>query len=102
MQGNRLPDATIGEPGPGWSAWQKDGVPAPPGSYMKVMRHIDDSGELVLFAWYAVLPSGVICSIIPDTHRIDEHEDGTITVTPSIFDAPDGWHGHLVRGEWSE
>lgn len=30
------------------------------------------------------------------------HEDGTITVTPSILDVghPDGWHGFLERGVW--
>lgn len=34
------------------------------------------------------------------THTVTEHEDGTITVSPSIFDAPDGWHGFLERGVW--
>lgn len=33
-------------------------------------------------------------------HDVTEHEDGTITVTPSI-DAP-GWHGYLERGRWRE
>jgi hypothetical protein len=42
-------------------------------------------------------------------HRVIEHEDGTITVSPSIllhdFDDqgnPITWHGYLVQGIWSE
>jgi hypothetical protein len=32
---------------------------------------------------------------------ITEHEDKTITVTPSIwFNSPTGWHGFLERGVW--
>jgi hypothetical protein len=39
-------------------------------------------------------------------HTVIEHEDGTITVTPSIL-ITDGWtkctrHGHLERGVWRE
>lgn len=35
-------------------------------------------------------------------HKVEEHEDGTISVTPSIWD-PDkgGYHGFLTRGVWS-
>lgn len=33
-----------------------------------------------------------------DGHEVVEHEDGTITVSPSI--AGEGFHGHLIRGEW--
>lgn len=33
-------------------------------------------------------------------HEVEEHDDGTITVSPSI--AGDAWHGYLRRGEWSE
>lgn len=39
-------------------------------------------------------------------HTIVEHEDGTITVTPSILfydrDGNPGWHGYLTRGVWEE
>jgi len=38
-------------------------------------------------------------------HEVEEHDDGTITVTPSILiscpPAPD-WHGYLTKGEWRE
>ena len=34
---------------------------------------------------------------------ITEHDDGTVTVDPSIWiNKPDGWHGHLVAGVWRE
>lgn len=33
---------------------------------------------------------------------LEEHEDGTISVTPSIQDVghENGWHGWLTRGIW--
>lgn len=41
----------------------------------------------------------------PRVHRIEEHEDGTITVAPSISlklgDGREVWHGFLQRGVWS-
>jgi hypothetical protein len=36
-------------------------------------------------------------------HSVTEHDDGTITVSPSILD--DGrsvWHGYLERGAWRQ
>ncbi len=37
-------------------------------------------------------------------HQVAEHEDGTITVSPSILIEDDGtghgWHGFLQRGVW--
>lgn len=41
-------------------------------------------------------PSGVLSD-----HQIAEHDDGTITVTPSIL-MPGVWHGYLERGVWRE
>jgi len=38
-------------------------------------------------------------------HEVTEHEDGTITVSPSILieQPPIGtWHGYLERGVWRE
>lgn len=35
-------------------------------------------------------------------HEVEEHDDGTITVTPSILDPdPPDFHGHLLRGVWT-
>jgi len=37
-------------------------------------------------------------------HTVTEHEDGTITVSPSILidDGRSKWHGYLEKGVWRE
>jgi hypothetical protein len=39
-----------------------------------------------------------------EKHDVTEHEDGTITVSPSILlnDGRKIWHGYLERGIWRE
>jgi hypothetical protein len=54
--------------------------------------------------WHACTPSGSLGNL--GGHTITEHEDGTITVSPSIL-VTDGetkkqWHGYLERGVWRE
>lgn len=94
MIGRRLPNADIGADGPGWEAW--DQGRCEPGSYMRVDHSFEDHCEII---WYIVDPAGKVGSL--RTHTIVEHEDGTITVSPSILDpAPGGWHGWLERGVW--
>ncbi len=90
MQGRRLPGTVFGEPGLGWQEWEK----VEPGTYLKAAS---DGGAY----WHITLPSGIQFTLGPQ-HAITEHEDGTITVSPSIYDAPDGWHGYLERGVWRE
>jgi hypothetical protein len=36
------------------------------------------------------------------SHKVEEHEDGTITVSPSILigDGYKSWHGFLEKGIW--
>ncbi len=49
--------------------------------------------------WEIVDPAGAIGRL--DNHTVTEHEDGTITVSPSILNPnPGGWHGFLERGHW--
>lgn len=54
-------------------------------------------------AWVC-LPDGTgPCRL--DGWTLTEHEDGTITTSPSILDKKpdgDGWHGYLERGVWRE
>lgn len=80
-----------------------------PGDYWHDPRH----------GWYAACPmprddEGMIaCLAWLKNHTVTEHEDGTITVSPSIFcgggyppsvptewAAKHTWHGWLERGEW--
>jgi hypothetical protein len=103
----------MGEPGPGWEAWgdgREGSKRAAPGSYMKV-----SIGRRIM--WYIVDPNGEIGSL-GYRHTVTEHEDGTISVTPSILaDDPrpafeqmggagpgaiagPGWHGFLEHGVW--
>lgn len=53
--------------------------------------------------WWARPPlPGFSAGILSD-HQITEHEDGTITVSPSILVEGTGgnsWHGYLERGVW--
>ena len=54
--------------------------------------------------WWIYLPTAGIGRLTK--HNVVEHEDGTITVTPSIAQGRPGkpWdrHGFLTRGEWRE
>jgi hypothetical protein len=55
--------------------------------------------------WFCTTPNGLFGNI--SLHTVTEHEDGTITVSPSILvtsrngRAP-SWHGFLERGVWRE
>jgi hypothetical protein len=51
--------------------------------------------------WMCRTPAGFGGNLI--NHDVTEHEDGTITVSPSILvTTGDGrrWHGYLRRGVW--
>jgi len=111
MQGTRLPDAVMGEPGAGWEAWESATCVA--GSYMKVTSRRHDGTETV--RWYIKDPLGDIGSITSRRFSVVEHENGTITVAPSIDnkrqgddsehfadirDGRQGWHGWLERDAW--
>jgi hypothetical protein len=70
-----------------------DGIPDP-GSYWNDKR----DGE-----WYGMTPNGHMANLA--AHTVTEHEDRTITVSPSILvnrGMPGEWHGYLERGVWRE
>jgi hypothetical protein len=52
---------------------------------------------------WCVRPPGQHAGGIPN-HDVTEHDDGTITVYPSIVlyetDGGIAWHGYLTGGEW--
>lgn len=66
-----------------------------PGDYGKI-------GDI----WYGCTPNGHLGNL--KNHEVVEHEDGTITVSPSILvgyegaDGNDSWHGYLEHGVWRE
>lgn len=58
-------------------------------------------------AWYLNLPDCGLANLA--NHAIEEHEDGTISATPSILvkghkdnGEPVERHGYLTKGVWSE
>lgn len=84
MEGRRLPDESD------WSSQHQ------PGSYWK-----RNGG------WFAITPNGHLGNL--SNHTVTEHEDGTITVSPSILvsttspnkgNSVELWHGYLERGTW--
>ncbi len=67
--------------------------PCGPGDYFQ-----DRDGS-----WRGESPNGL--PVWLKTHAVTEHEDGTITVSPSILVGDRGkkqWHGYLERGIWRE
>lgn len=52
--------------------------------------------------WYARPPGSHAGNL--SQHDVTEHEDGTITVAPSILitNSDGKWHGYLERGVWRE
>lgn len=77
-------------------------------------KHTNDEGDLMLQpgeygwhpagdGWYCCTPNGHFGNL--KSHDVTEHEDGTITVSPSILvsgEAGELWHGYLERGVWRE
>lgn len=54
--------------------------------------------------WQVCCPDGSEGSLSPENHTVIEHEDGTITVSPSIDISKrkaGAYHGFLQRGVWS-
>jgi hypothetical protein len=51
--------------------------------------------------WQVTAPDGSVGSVNPSVHQVVEHDDGTITVSPSLNFAArraGAWHGWLRRG----
>lgn len=82
--------------------------------------YLNENGELVMAPgdygkhsngiWFARCPDPEISMGSLEAHEVVEHEDGTITVQPSILISYDygdppvqkRWHGFLERGVWRE
>ena len=84
MEGaNTTPGRRIYPDAEGWFTIQ-------PGDYVKAV-----DGTWIAWAPGDRAPGGL------QKHEITEHQDGTITVTPSIL-TPSGWHGYLQAGIWTK
>lgn len=75
-------------------------------------KRVEWASQILAPGEYAKSPDGVWRCATPNGHAgnlglhdVIEHEDGTITVSPSIqvLTVPDNvelWHGYLERGVW--
>ena len=69
-----------------------------------------DYGKLSDGSWYGSPPAAIDTDGFPllanlSKHNVTEHDDGTITVSPSILITSwngKSWHGFLERGVWRE
>lgn len=65
-----------------------------------------EPGEYALIngEWYGCTPDGRLAGL--RLHNVVEHDDGKITVSPSILVSGGGksgsWHGYLENGVWRE
>lgn len=64
-----------------------------------------DYGRQPDMSWYAITPTNLMANI--NSHQVIEHEDQTITVSPSILvsdyltgEQDRTWHGFLEHGVW--
>lgn len=59
-------------------------------------------GRDVNGAWFGCAPGEFHCNL--SAHEVIEHDDGAITVSPSILITSHRgqWHGYLKHGEWEE
>jgi hypothetical protein len=62
-------------------------------------------------AWGFRTPNGIYFAIDtadPRCHALAEHEDGSVTLSPSVACSPgscgvaEGYHGHIERGVWRD
>ena len=74
------------------ATWPMDVFEVPTGSYGP-----DPEGT-----WRGIAPNGLMCNL--KGHSVIEHEDGAVTVSPSILvsNRDSSWHGYLEHGVWRE
>jgi hypothetical protein len=68
-----------------------------PGDYGRLTLSLSQVHGFADQLWWQVrAPDGSTCKLDPSVHTVTEHEDGTITVMPSIVTST--WHGWLTNG----
>jgi hypothetical protein len=75
-----------------------------PDERYEVIKSIHEGGWAQYKGEWFVWPPGTYGAASISDHTVVEHEDGTITVSPSIAystpDRDDYWHGYLEHGVW--
>lgn len=72
-----------------------------PGDYGRLKRTLGQvHGSARMLWWSLKAPDGSVCSLNPNMHHVIEHDDGTISVSPSIITST--WHGWLKKGVWTK
>lgn len=73
------------------------------GDYVIVTSDDPEAGPETRALWFRD-PTDAVGRVV--RHAITEHDDGTVTVSPSILatsaDHGHDWHGYLERGVWRE
>jgi hypothetical protein len=111
MKGRRLPNRNADEDGKLWGGPFKLTLPENPGDYCgPVMGYTGDKPAVFFLKPNARDPdvpkrARAVQHVISPPHVFTEEPDGSLTITGSIGDKAkdsesDGWHGHLVKGEW--
>lgn len=75
-----------------------------PDQYPYPQLQTGEYGKDIQGRWFAIPPGCPELLANISGHKIVEHEDGTITVEPSILvqNHTGKWHGYLRRGIWIE
>jgi hypothetical protein len=88
-----------------WEEFFEDG--GEPGTWFKASDITNP--EEPRTCWHTIPPCGHIGFLHSENHHVTEHDDGTITVDPSIWCHSGGeshnercWHGFLRKGVWRE
>jgi hypothetical protein len=72
------------------------GRPGDYGHHERTLEQVHNCADQLY--WNVCAPDGSSCKLDPSVHVVEEHSDGTISVTPSIVTK--NWHGWLKHGVW--
>lgn len=64
----------------------------------RTTHHPDEWGE---GEWWVCDPRGMFYRLVSTVHSWVVHDDGTVTITPSIVAPRGGYHGFLRKGVWT-